>query len=81
MLPYNIKLFNGYHYNMFRLQWLKLSSDEVKEMIYKLAKKGLKPSEIGVQLRDSSGIAQVRRVTGNKILRILKKKGSYLTSN
>ncbi|EDV19907.1 40S ribosomal protein S13 [Trichoplax sp. H2] len=55
--------------------WLKLSSDEVKDMIYKLAKKGLKPSEIGVQLRDSSGIAQVRRVTGNKILRILKKKG------
>jgi len=29
------------------LQWLKMSSDEVKEQIYKLAKKGLTPSQIG----------------------------------
>ena len=31
--------------------------------------------KIGVQLRDSYGIAQVKSVTGNKILRILKKSG------
>jgi small subunit ribosomal protein S13e len=43
--------------------WLKLTSDDVKEQIYKLAKKGLTPSQIGVIL------------TGNKILRILKAKG------
>merc|ERR1712004_786055 len=55
--------------------WLKLSSDDVKEQIYKLAKKGLTPSQIGVILRDSHGVAQVRFVTGNKILRILKRKG------
>lgn len=30
---------------------------------------------IGVILRDSHGVAQVRFVTGNKILRILKAKG------
>merc|ERR1712117_464993 len=36
---------------------------------------GLKPSQIGVILRDSHGVAQVRFVTGNKILRILKAKG------
>ena len=29
----------------------------------------------GVILRDSHGVAQVRFVTGNKVLRILKKKG------
>ena len=29
------------------LQWLKLSSDDVKEQIFKLAKKGLTPSQIG----------------------------------
>ena len=29
----------------------------------------------GVRLRDSRGVAQVRYITGNKILRILKKKG------
>uniref|UniRef100_A0A8D0TH72 Small ribosomal subunit protein uS15 N-terminal domain-containing protein n=2 Tax=Sus scrofa TaxID=9823 RepID=A0A8D0TH72_PIG len=27
--------------------WLKLTSDNVKEQIYKLAKKGLTPSQIG----------------------------------
>uniref|UniRef100_A0A0B6ZNM9 Small ribosomal subunit protein uS15 n=1 Tax=Arion vulgaris TaxID=1028688 RepID=A0A0B6ZNM9_9EUPU len=55
--------------------WLKLPADDVEEQIYKLAKKGLTPSQIGVILRDSHGVAQVRFVTGNKILRILKKKG------
>merc|ERR1712029_1277292 len=55
--------------------WLKLSSNEVKDQIYKLAKKGLTPSQIGVMLRDSHGVAQVRFVTGNKILRVLKAKG------
>ena len=47
----------------------------MKEQIYKLAKKGLTPSQIGVVLRDSYGVAQVKNVTGNKILRILKSKG------
>ena len=70
---------------------MKSSSEEVKEQIYKLAKKGLTPSQIGmlchvksqcviistlgVILRDSHGISQVKIVTGNKILRILKAKG------
>uniref|UniRef100_A0A8C0ZWZ7 Small ribosomal subunit protein uS15 N-terminal domain-containing protein n=1 Tax=Castor canadensis TaxID=51338 RepID=A0A8C0ZWZ7_CASCN len=27
--------------------WLKLTSDDMKEQIYKLAKKGLTPSQIG----------------------------------
>merc|ERR1712000_106002 len=57
--------------------WLKnaYTPDEVHEMICKYAKKGLSPSKIGVLLRDSKGIAQVRSVTGNKILRILKGHG------
>ncbi|EFO25665.1 40S ribosomal protein [Dirofilaria immitis] len=55
--------------------WLKLTSEEVQEQITRLAKKGLRPSQIGVILRDSHGVAQVRRVTGNKIVRILKAKG------
>jgi small subunit ribosomal protein S13e len=36
---------------------------------------GMRPSQIGVILRDSHGVAQVRWLTGNKILRILKAKG------
>lgn len=38
------------------------------------------PSQIGVILRDDSGIAQVKSVTGQKILRILKKQGEFTMS-
>merc|ERR1712060_299536 len=55
--------------------WFKQNPSEVIEHVCKLAKKGLTPSQIGVNLRDSHGIAQVCHVTGSKILRILKKKG------
>ena len=43
-----------------------------------MARKGLPPSMIGVNLRDSHGITQVRFITGNKILRILKSNGVSL---
>ncbi|RRT61612.1 hypothetical protein B296_00044084, partial [Ensete ventricosum] len=58
--------------------WLKISAAEVSHLLFveesicKFSKKGLTPSQIGVILRDSHGIAQVKSVTGNKILRILK---------
>jgi len=55
--------------------WCKTEPDQVKEEIIKYAKKGLTPSQIGVVLRDSYGIPQVKFVTGNKILRILKTAG------
>ncbi|KAK9277154.1 hypothetical protein L1049_006693 [Liquidambar formosana] len=55
--------------------WLKISGQDVEENICKFAKKGLTPSQIGVILRDSHGIAQVKSVTGSKILRILKAHG------
>merc|ERR1712222_97279 len=55
--------------------WFKQTPSEVVEHVSKLARKGLTPSQIGVNLRDSHGIAQVSHVTGSKILRILKKKG------
>ncbi|XP_050876170.1 40S ribosomal protein S13-like [Lathyrus oleraceus] len=53
--------------------WIKISSQDVDENICKFAKKCLTPSHIGVILRDSHGISQVKSVTENKILRILKK--------
>merc|ERR1719181_609519 len=52
--------------------WLKMKPEEVQAHICKLAKKGLTPSQIGVTLRDSFGVPQVKNVTGSKILRILK---------
>lgn len=48
---------------------------QVVDQICKLAKKGLRPSQIGVLLRDMHGITQVKSVTGSKILRILKGQG------
>merc|ERR1712000_131743 len=55
--------------------WFKSSPDQVVDNICKLARKGATPSQIGVILRDSHGVAQVKVVTGNKILRILKSSG------
>jgi small subunit ribosomal protein S13e len=57
--------------------WAKQTTEEVVDNICKLAKKGLSPSQIGVVLRDSHGIPQIRIITGNKVLRILKKKGNF----
>merc|ERR1711879_811662 len=53
-------------------KWLKATPEEVCDQIYKFAKKGMTPSQIGIVLRDSYGVAQVKSVTGNKIVRILK---------
>jgi small subunit ribosomal protein S13e len=47
-------------------QWLKTTPQQVVDNICKLAKKGSTPSQIGVVLRDSHGIAQVKVVTGMK---------------
>ncbi|KAL7009756.1 ribosomal 40S subunit protein S13 [Cystobasidiomycetes sp. EMM_F5] len=53
-------------------KWLKATPEEVVDQIYKFARKGMTPSQIGIVLRDSYGIAQVKQVTGNKIVRILR---------
>ena len=55
--------------------WLKVTEDDVDTLVCKLAKKGLTPSQIGVILRDSHGIAKAKSVTGSTILRMLKKNG------
>lgn len=44
--------------------WLKTTPEQVVDQICKLAKKGATPSQIGVVLRDSHGVAQVKVVTG-----------------
>ena len=44
--------------------WFKSNPDNVVEQICKLARKGATPSQIGVVLRDSHGVAQVKVVTG-----------------
>ncbi len=55
-------------------RWLNVDSNEVVRQIEALAKKGYKPSQIGVILRDNFAIPQSKLITGGKILRILRKK-------
>ena len=55
--------------------WLKKSTKNIVQTIVSLAVKGLQPSMIGLQLRDSMGVAQSKNVTGRKIVRILKHHG------
>ena len=57
-------------------KWISIAPSSVSELILKLAKKGLTPSQIGTLLRDQHGIPQVRFLNGKKILRILKKGGA-----
>lgn len=54
---------------------ITVDATEIVAKIEALAKKGFMPSKIGVILRDSFAIPQSNLITGNKILRILKKKG------
>jgi small subunit ribosomal protein S13e len=44
--------------------WFKSTPAQVVDNICKLAKKGATPSQIGVVLRDSHGVAQVKVITG-----------------
>ena len=55
--------------------WLQMSAADLCSQIVALAKKDMKPSQIGVLLRDNFGIPQVSGVTNSKILRILAKNG------
>ena len=55
--------------------WVVATKKQVEEQVCKMAKKGVTPSEIGVRLRDAEGVPQIKAITGNKVLRILKKNG------
>jgi small subunit ribosomal protein S15 len=51
--------------------WLKYSKDEVEKLILKLNKSGKSKSEIGLILRDSYGIPDVRLLVDKKIGAVL----------
>jgi small subunit ribosomal protein S13e len=53
--------------------WFKSTPEQVVDNICKLAKKGATPSQIGVVLRDSHGVAQVKVVTGEWNTKIWKR--------
>ncbi len=56
--------------------WLKYTKDEVKEIILKLADKGLTAEKIGLVLRDQYGIPKTK-IYNFKISQVLKEKNKF----
>jgi len=52
--------------------WVRYKPKEVELLIVKLAKEEKSPSQIGLFLRDTYGIPDVKRLVGKKITTILK---------
>lgn len=53
-------------------EWSDLSSDEVEELIVKMARDGKQSAEIGSILRDQYAVPDVKAVTGKKITAIME---------
>lgn len=55
--------------------WVKQTPDEIEELVVKYAKEGLKPSEIGIKLRDQYAIPITKQIVKKSIVQILEEKG------
>lgn len=51
--------------------WIRYTVKEIEQLVVKLAKAGKTPSEIGVILRDTYGVPDVKTLTKKKISKIL----------
>ncbi|MDI3473945.1 MAG: small subunit ribosomal protein [Candidatus Woesearchaeota archaeon] len=54
--------------------WLRYDEKEIVMLVEKLAKTGMTPSQIGLTLRDSYGIPDVKKIVGKSITDILEEK-------
>ena len=52
--------------------WVKYKPEEIVDLVIKLAKEGNSSAKIGLILRDSYGIPDVKSITGKKISKILE---------
>ena len=55
-----------------KVDWVKLTSEQINEIISKLNKDGLNSSQIGIVLRDQYTVPSVRVVVGKKMKEILE---------
>ena len=55
--------------------WVPLETPEIETEIIRLHGDGLSSAEIGIRLRDSHGVPNVRLATGKTVIEILKAKG------
>lgn len=56
-------------------KWIRLSYDEIADIVEQLYKNGYGPSMIGVILRDQYGIPLVKQVMGKSVTDLLTEKG------
>ncbi len=54
--------------------WVRYGAKEIEMLIAKFAKEGMKASEIGIILRDSYGVPNVKQIAGKKVQKILEEK-------
>ena len=52
--------------------WLRYSEEEIEHLIIKLAKQGCTQSAIGIILRDTYGVPDVRTILNKKISKVLR---------
>ncbi len=54
--------------------WVRYQAKEVELLVAKVAKEGKTTSQIGLVLRDSYGVPDIRKATGKKVTAIMKEK-------
>ena len=59
-------------------RWVAHTPKSISELIVTMAKKGMSPSQIGVAIRDKEAVPSIKLLTGQKIVRLLKKNGTIL---
>ena len=52
--------------------WVSYTAEEVEQLVLKLHKAENSPSKIGILLRDIYGIPDLQKITGKKLVKILK---------
>ena len=55
-----------------KLTWIRYSNKEIEQLILKLAKQGKSSSDIGMILRDTYGIPNVRELLKKKLYKVLE---------
>lgn len=59
-------------------EWIEYDEEEVIDLVLKLRRDGLEPSQIGLKLRDQYGIPSVKALTDKKLTDILEEEGMEL---
>src|SRR3989338_9271373 len=54
--------------------WVRYKAKEVELLVAKVAKEGKTQSQVGIVLRDSYGVPDVKKISGKKVSAVMKEK-------